>query len=291
MFKFRSCLLILVFLLTACTQDTVIPKEQEKSDENIVVTSDGKTTFVIINNMGARQQKVELIKDELVAAYDAIRNSIQTDYVPAERINVYLNEGYGMSWGLRSEVQLYGITKGQYPLVHELTHSLLGYGYGNNFEKRDGYGYFTPEGFASYMEDKFGKGDSYSHQLVKFFIDSHKLMPISKLIDPIEDNLYFRPDLKSPTGSTLQSMSYNHAASFTTYLIDTYGLEKFEKIYNQKNVANKIEEVYGKNMGEIEQDWITFIKNIQEPINEYKIKMIIDPSLVEQIDSKYFVKE
>jgi len=295
MIKFRGYLLILVFLLTACTQeqDTVIPKEQEKSDENIVVTPDGKITFEIINRLEVPQEKVESIKDEILTAYDDIQNSIHTDYVPSERINVFLNEGNGTSWGLASKIELYGVKEDQYPLVHEMTHSLLGYG--ENFKKNSGYGYFTQEGFASYMENKYGKGDSYSHLFVKSFIDSNKLIPISKLIDPTEDDSYFRPDPTSQTGATLMSMSYIHSASFIKYLIDTYGLEKFEKIYNEKNVAKKIEEVYGKNISEIENDWVSFIKNSQEPTKKEKIKMmnysVLSSSLIDKIDPKYFTKE
>lgn len=37
----------------------------------------------------------------------------------------------------------------------------------------------------------------------------------------------------------LMEMSYTHAASFVTYLINTYGLEKFEQIYNEKELAKK----------------------------------------------------
>jgi len=61
-----------------------------------------------------------------------------------------------------------------------MTHSLLGYG--NNFDKSSGY--FTQEGFASYMEEKYGKQNSNSHELLKYFIDVNKFIPISKLIDP-----------------------------------------------------------------------------------------------------------
>ncbi|MGY3188877.1 peptidase MA family metallohydrolase [Lysinibacillus sp. TE18511] len=293
--KFRGFFLILVFLLTACTQDTVVPKEkeEEKNNENIVVTPDGKITFEIVNNIKVPQEKVESIKDEILTAYDDIQDSIHTDYVPSERINVYLNEGNEISWGLRSKILLYGIREDRYPLVHELTHSLLGYG--NNFEKSSGYGYFTPEGFATYMEEKYGKINSYSHQFMKSFIDTNKLIPIRNLIDPNQDDSYFRPDLTSQTGDTLMWMSYIHSASFIKYLIDTYGLEKFEKIYNEKNIGEKIEEVYGKSISEIENDWIGFIKNSQEPTNKEKIKMMnysyLSSSLIDQIDPKYFTKE
>ncbi|MFU8647062.1 peptidase MA family metallohydrolase [Lysinibacillus sp. fkY74-1] len=290
MFKLRSCYLILVLLLTACTQEAVIPKEQEKNDDNIVVTPDGKITFEIIKNIEISQSKVESLKDELLIAYHDIQNSIQTDYVPSERIKVYLNAGNDLSWGLRSEIYLYGVKSNFYPLVHELTHSILGYG--NNFDASNGY--FTQEGFATYMEDKYGKS-SYTNQFVKSFIDSNTLLPISNLIDPTQDDSYFRPDITSETRFTLMRMSYIHSASFINYLIETYGLEKFEKIYNEKNVANKIEEVYGKNVSEIEKEWVAFIKRSPEPTKEEIIKMRnyseLTSSLINQIDAKYFSRD
>ena len=130
---------------------------------------------------------------------------------------------------------------------------------------------------------------------MKSFIDTNKLIPISNLIDPNQEDSYFRPDLTSQTGDTLMWMSYIHSASFIKYLIDTYGLEKFEKIYNEKNIGEKIEEVYGKSISEIENDWIGFIKNSQEPTNKEKIKMMnfsdLSSSLIDQIDPKYFTKE
>jgi len=289
MFKFRSFLLIFIFLLTACTQDSVVPKG--KNDENIVVTADGKITFEIINKIKVPQEKVESIKDELLNAYDEIQNSIYTPYVPSERITVFLNEGNEISWGLRSELQLYDIKENQYPLVHELTHSLLGYG--NNFDKSRGY--FTQEGFATYMDAKYGKSESNSDKLMKYFIDSNKFIPISKLIDLNQDDAYFRPALTNQKEYTLQWMSYIHSASFITYLIDTYGLEKFEQIYNEEDLAKKIEEIYEKNISEIENDWVVFIKNSQTELTyEDKRKMgsfYTATSVIDQIDPKFFTKE
>ncbi|MGE7696469.1 hypothetical protein ACQKNC_20630 [Lysinibacillus sp. NPDC094177] len=291
MFKFRSFffIFIFIFLLTACTQDSVVPKGE--NDENIVATPDGKITFEIINKIKVPQEKVESIKEELLKAYEEIQNSIHTAYVPSERINVFLNEGNEVSWGLRSELQLYDIKEDQYPLVHELTHSVVGYG--NNFDKSRGY--FTQEGFATYMEDKYGKNESYSHKLLKYYIDSNKFIPISKLIDLNQADSYFRPALKNQKDYTLQWMSYNHSASFITYLIDTYGLEKFEQLYNEEDLAKKIEEIYGKNISEIENDWVVFIKNSQTELT-YDDKRKIGSfytatSVIDQIDPKFFTKE
>ena len=73
---------------------------------------------------------------------------------------------------------------------------------------------------------------------MKHYLDSDKIIPISKLIDPNQDDVYFRPALSSEEeNQVLMEMSYTHAASFVTYLINTYGLEKFEQIYNEKELA------------------------------------------------------
>lgn len=291
MVKFRMFfqILIFIFILAACTQDIVVPKGN--NDENIVVTPDGKITFEIINKIKVPQEKVESIKDELLNAYDEIQNSIHTTYVPSERINVFLNEGNETSWGLKSELQLYDIKENQYPLVHELTHSLLGYG--NNFDKSRGY--FTQEGFATYMEEKYGKNGAYSHKFMKYLIDINKLLPISKLIDLNQADSYFRPVIKNQKDYTLRWMSYVHSGSFITYLIDTYGLEKFEQLYNEEDLGKKIEEIYGKNISEIENDWVVFIKNSQTELtydDKRKIRFFYTvTSVIDQIDPKFFAKD
>lgn len=269
MFKLRGSFLLSLLLLTACTEETN-PKEpiQEEKENNIVVTNDGKITFEIKNTIGVSQEKVEAIKGEIVTAYDYIKDSIHTSYTPSEHINVWLMED-GLSWGFASKIELAGVKEDRYPLVHEMTHSLLGYG--NNFGSD--HGYFTQEGFASYMEDQYGKNKLYFEKFMKHYLDSDKLIPISKLIDPNQDDVYFRPELSSKEENrVMMEMSYTHAASFVTYLIDTYGLKKFEQIYNEKELAKKMEEVYGKNGSELEKDWLAFIQNQQGFTYEEKLK-------------------
>ncbi|WP_342534562.1 hypothetical protein MHB40_10765 [Lysinibacillus sp. FSL K6-0057] len=189
------------------------------------------------------------------------------------------------------KIELVGVNEDIYPLVHEMTHSLLGYG--DNFQSD--HGYVTQEGFASYMEDQYGKNKLYFEKYMKHYLDSDKLIPISKLIDPNQDDVYFRPELPNQKeNQILMEMSYTHAASFVTYLIDTYGLEKFEQIYNEKELAKKIEEVYGENSSELEKDWLAFIQNQQGFTHEEKFKSgnFYDMNtILLQIDPKYFEKE
>lgn len=290
MFKLRGSFLLSLLLLTACTEETN-PKEpiQEEKEDNIVVTNDGKITFEIKNTIGVPQEKVEAIKDEIVTAYDHITDSIHTSYTPSEHINVWFKKD-GLSWGFASKIVLAGVKEDRYPLVHEMTHSLLGYG--NNFGSD--HGYFTQEGFASYMEDQYGNNKLYFEKFMKHYLDSDKLIPISKLIDPNQDDVYFRPELSSKEENrVMMEMSYTHAASFVTYLIDTYGLEKFEQIYNEKELAKKIEEVYGKIGSELEKDWLAFIQNQQGFTYEEKLKWgFYDMNtILLQINPKYFAKD
>ena len=91
-----------------------------------------------------------------MTAYDHIKGSIHTSYTPSEHINVWFMED-GLSWGGASKIELVGVNEDIYPLVHEMTHSLLVYG--NNFQSD--HGYVTQEGFASYMEDQYGKNKLY----------------------------------------------------------------------------------------------------------------------------------
>lgn len=92
------------------------------------------------------------------------------------------------------------------------------------------------------------------------------------MIDLNQDDSYFRPALINPEDYTLQSISYIHAASFVTYLIESYGLEKFEQIYNKEDLVKKIEDIYEENINEIENEWINFINN---SLLELKVDLII----------------
>ncbi|NBI27899.1 hypothetical protein [Chengkuizengella marina] len=266
----RIVLFFGLLLLTACSSEETLleetpPKENVldqteeennkiRSNKNSVVTEDGKITFTIFNYVNVSQEKVESIKKELLDAYNVIHQSIETNYVPSETINVFLSEGYEQSWGIRTSVNLYNIKNEKYPLVHELTHTLLGYGEHFGSEK----GYFTQEGYAVYMGNKYGKVNKPLHWIMKRYIDVKHNIPLQNLIDLNIDDEYFRPE----QDSTLQRKSYIHAGSFITYLIDTYGIHKFEKIYNTDHLDMKFQEVYGKTINELEKEWIDYIKEI-----------------------------
>lgn len=289
--------LILILLLTACSNESSIPKEQKhrkKMEENIFVTEDGKIRFSIYNTAKLPEKKVESIKLEILSGYNNIINhSIKTDYVPSNKINIFLLKGNEMSWGLRNELKLYYPTSwyDKIPIVHELTHTLLGHG--NNFETSKGY--LTQEGFADYMENRYGKQKLPVHKVMKYLINSHKNIPLYKLIDENSDDSLFRPQLINLEEFTIQWISYIHANSFVTFLIDTYGISKFQKIYNQDNLGSKLEEVYGENTDELEKEWLHFIQQTQlELTSEDKMKInnfYYINSALDSIDPNIFIRK
>ncbi|WP_059173324.1 hypothetical protein [Bacillus sp. FJAT-27445] len=262
--------IVLLMLISACNQESTKTEQElpkDKPSENLITTKDGNITFNIVNSGGFPDKTLEKIKDELVAAYDVINTSIATDYVPSERINVYLMEGNEISSGYRERLNLYSIKEDKYPLVHELTHTLLGYG--------DNNGFLTQEGYADYMENKYGKQKMDFHRVMRHFIDSNKKIPLTNLMDPETDNTYFRPLLNFSENYTLMWMAYIQAASFVSYLIESYGMDDFENIYNKPDLPSLVEKVYRKNVAELENEWVDYLLETQPELT-YNDKLKIN---------------
>lgn len=278
--KLIVCSVLLLFI-TGCSNNPPI-KEAKGLQQNSVVTDDGEVTLKIFNTANMPAERVEAVKLELLQAYNDIRQIIKTGYTPSKTINVHLLEGEGISWGLKADIKLYGVRNGKYPLVHELTHTILGYG--DNFDSSRGY--LTQEGFADYMENRFGKQKYPIHKVMKLFLNMGKSIPLHKLIDLDHDDSLFRRTVNGPEDFAVQVMSYTHSASFVTYLIDTYGLEKFEKVYDQPGLGEKLVEVYGKDVDELEREWVSYVEgNFSEPTSEEKMKMDNFYTVFSSIDS------
>ncbi|WP_148362793.1 hypothetical protein [Bacillus sp. B-jedd] len=260
--------------------------------ENLVVSDDGIVTFKIINNANVPQTQVKMLEEEISNAYKVIQQSIKTDYIPSNEIEIILFPGKDYSWGFRDKIKLYGVRYGKYPLVHEMTHTLLGYG--DNFDVSRGF--LTQEGFGVYMENKWGKDNFPAHKMMKYFIGKSKTIPLKKLTDRETDVEFFRPAGPNPRANfALMQLSYYQAGSFVTHLIDKYGLEKFEKIFNKDSLEERLHEVYGKNVNELEAEWLAYIeKNYTEPGTDEKMKIenfYSLESIIDSLDHEYFEKE
>lgn len=281
----------LILLLTACSQKTspkkndnettqkeVTPEKEgnEKSpkEDNNVVTKDNAVVFKLINSSKASKEELNKFKERVLGAYAIVKDSIETDYTPAKNIRILLQEGTGTSTGYRHNIKLYAKDMDDYPLVHEMTHTILGYG--KNFDSTRGF--FTQEGFGVYMEEKYGNLTTVNfgftnHKIMKYFITMDKTIPVSSLMDADNGGTYFRPVINDQKDAMLRWISYIHAGSFIGFLIESYGLEKFEKVYNKAGLAVKFENVYGKPIKELEKGWLTYIKNTVKITTEDKEKV------------------
>ncbi|MFI5323663.1 MAG: hypothetical protein ACHQ6U_09070 [Thermodesulfobacteriota bacterium] len=61
-------------------------------------------------------------------------------------------------------------------------------------------------------------------------------------------------------------LSYTLMGSFSRYLIDTYGIEKFKTVYRTGDFS-----VYGKGLPELAADWKKFLEGVDTPVEAYAL--------------------
>ena len=110
------------------------------------------------------------------------------------------------------------------------------------------YGYapaFITEGLASYL--------SYAAFEMRKIVQDGRNIPIDSLLNTY---VYFQAD---PTVADRTS------ATFVKYLVDQYKFDKLLQVYRQANDLNlqqTIEDVYGKPVGELEQEWLHYVDTV-----------------------------
>jgi hypothetical protein len=107
--------------------------------------------FSIENHAGFSDNHVAHVTSELetgIRALKALGVPLRTEKFP---ITVHLKRGRGISRSYhgRGPIVLHRVAGRRSPIIHELTHMLAGYTWS--------HGHWTTEGFASYMQDKYGK--------------------------------------------------------------------------------------------------------------------------------------
>ncbi|NRG46830.1 hypothetical protein HRF87_18965 [Bacillus sp. CRN 9] len=267
--KAISVLALISIFFVLCYKEVM----QEHVDKHIVITEDSKVTFEIISRTGSFND-IASVEKEVLEAYDIIHQKLQVDDVSPLTIKIFVEKDRSATC-YKNNMNEMTISENNDLVVHKLTHILLGYGL--NFDASNGY--LTQEGFAIYMESKYGKQSFPNfgiseHKMMKYLIDSNKDIPLSELIDGQYDGSLFRPFMMKQEDLTLQWISFIQAGSFITYLIDTYGLIKFESIYNSRYLERRMEEVYGKDMNELEQDWIVYVRKSQKELKRAEQKKI-----------------
>ena len=136
------------------------------------------------------------------------------------------------------------------PIPHEMTHLIL----------LDYSSHTIREGLATYTQEMICNVPSIHTLVYPPHLASkqlaNKITHSNKIIDIIGTNGIPSSDI---TMGSLRRDYYILTYSFTKYLIDTYGIEKLLTVYNPKDLYRSYIEVYGKNLENLKQDWISFV--------------------------------
>ncbi|MDQ0271944.1 hypothetical protein [Cytobacillus purgationiresistens] len=258
-------LMILLLLLTTGCQKvntrTGSSKEKEEKSLEEYMSNDEEITFKIYNQGNFPKHKLIQIKEEVLMSYDQLKNLMTTHYERPENINIYLFPGTGRSMATRNDISLYDLDTSTHSLVHEMTHILYGMG---DTKSPYQYGALTQEGLAVYTQNEFGNitspnGDLNVHELIKYFFEVEKLIPLYKLVNPEEAKLIVYSSTRSEDEPTRIWMAYAQAGSFVTYLIDEYGIEKFSEIYDHPDLESQIKKIYNMDLDELEKRWLDYV--------------------------------
>lgn len=135
-------------------------------------------------------------------------------------------------------------------LKHELVHTLLStYG---NFPFDISWSTGLTEGAAVAMEESYDgirNCDEYAARIVQL-----------GLAKGVKEIMSFTGFVAQASGK-----SYTLAGSFSKYLIQHYGSEKFLSLYN----IRQYESIYGKPVDVLEREWIASLQPLQTPMNRY----------------------
>lgn len=123
--------------------------------------------------------------------------------------------------------------------AHEMTHAIA-----NQIGIQHG---FLAEGLAVYVEDYYVEGANL-HGVIKILHTENRLTSLETLVDGFwSDFLY----------------NYDIAGSFTVYLVEEYGMDTFKVLYTKECDISSFEEVYGKSLAVLEQEWLAVVEQAE----------------------------
>jgi hypothetical protein len=265
--KYSVTLTVSLLLLTSCSYDVSEPKEKtivETNDRNQNATDkvnifEDKLTvneygieFIIKNYLNLTPKELDHFKKRLKEATLYLGKNFKPLIGQGKKYYITLHEGNKISYVNGNSIHYYRYLEGRAPIIHELSHALFGYTPGSGFFTQEGIAVFIQNEYKEYL---FPNETTPIHQLMNYFVKNERYIPLEILM--YEELSESFTDVYG--NEALSWVSYVEAGSFTKYLIDKYGKEKYFLIYNQANLVGKIEQVYKKSLNELEEEWLTFI--------------------------------
>jgi hypothetical protein len=173
------------------------------------------------------------------AAYEQIKKALAVDY--DDRITIYLYKDGDE--GQRLVGRELDFAEPDSRMVHQTIHSTLSHEMTHCIAHAIGYaqtGLFG-EGLAVYCN---GDKPEETHRAAAKLLADGKLPSVAAMLKD------FRK----------QENGYPAAGSFCGFVIETYGIEKFKRLYVQTDPAAVAQDVLGAPLDEIEKSWLTKLK-------------------------------
>jgi hypothetical protein len=178
---------------------------------------------------------------------------------------------YTSHWGrgLATEIGAFAVSEGIAPdwglIVHENMHVLGGVNWGSSTS-------FLTEGIARHMEALATDGD-WNHEQTAHYLVRDQLFPLEEMIT-FEIG---EPGLKTHVG-------YPAAGSFTGFLIDTYGLQRFWEVFSlegrtpeEREADDSWSRAFGKRLQDLELEWLDGLSEkhrlSQEPLRRHLVRV------------------
>lgn len=150
------------------------------------------------------------------------------------------------------------------PIAHETTHIIVPFY--SSLSLR--------EGLASYCQDKFGANPTVFnwgldvHAYSKLYLmnekeEFDKVFSVIGTADAMQ-NIYAQGNSRE--------FFYNLSYSFTKYVIDTFGIDKFMKLYESEDLINDYSVVCGKSLNIIKDDWYKSLEFYSESLTFEEIQ-------------------
>ncbi|WP_419392772.1 hypothetical protein [Cytobacillus praedii] len=273
------CLVITLFACSKNTSSDVVDKVNENHDilKREFLTNDKKTKFVVHNEPELSKDKMDKITDEINSSYQQILK-YSNGYEWEETINIYLKAQNLTSYAQKGEIYLYNTRGSDYPLTHELTHLLLGYG-NPKYEMNADYGILAQEGFGVYIEELlylerkvFPNYGIDVHKVMKYLLENDRNIPILDLVNNSVRHKYL-----GESNYPEMWKAYVHAGSFVKYLFENYKREMVVNIYNSPDFAMEFERVFDQKLQSVEENWINYILTEIQPLNSEERAALLYP--------------
>lgn len=212
--------------------------------------------FAIVNHGSFTPHELQRVQAQLDAGATALARYLGPPPAGKFPVVVNLRPGRGVSHSHQGQgaIELYWVREVRAPIIHELTHVLAGYTAAN--------GHWTQEGFASYMQDRYGEDDAFptqkmAHALVRVIRQEGSFLPMLEVMQDRRRARYF--GLRNPWERWL---AYTQSTSLCRYLIETYGAEKFLRLYDRPFEAIDFNALYGRSAQEVIDDWLGFVTDL-----------------------------